>query len=108
MRLGGGEGGAESLICLGFRLRRTHGDERQQHSNTSAATGGSGNQGLGRHGSMGGGGGGLSYRGPLAVWTVALTHLKLIGHEVDLPDVDEVGGWALVRAGVVAVAVYDR
>ena len=32
------------------------------------------------------------YRGPLAVWTLELTHMRLIGHEVDLPDVDEVGG----------------
>lgn len=39
------------------------------------------------HGGSHGGG----YRGPLAVWTLELTHMRLIGHEVDLPDVDEVG-----------------
>ena len=39
------------------------------------------------HGGSHGGG----YRGPLAVWTLELTHMRLIGHQVDLPDVDEVG-----------------
>lgn len=45
-------------------------------------------------------GSGGSYRGPLAVWTVELTHLSLIGHVVDLPILDEVGSWVRGSVGL--------